>query len=87
MHSKFKYIESTSQQIQQRTRYVKFLEYHRFYKTKYLVDSFYIFLCPLTELVTLSLSMPSAIHMPGVAGRYSATESNADLAEYLPVCV
>ena len=36
---------------------VKFLEYYRFYKTKYLVDSFYIFLCPLAELITLSSSM------------------------------
>ena len=38
-------------------RKVKFLEHYRFYKTKYLVDSFYIFLCPLAELVTLSSSM------------------------------
>ena len=36
---------------------LKFLEYYRFYKTKYLVDSFDIFLCPLAELVTLSSSM------------------------------
>ena len=34
-----------------------FLENCRFYKTKYLVNSFYIFLCPLAELVTLSSSM------------------------------
>ena len=34
------------------TFYLKFLEH------KYLVDSFYIFLCPLAELVTLSSSMP-----------------------------
>ena len=39
-------------------RKVKFLEHYRFYKTKYLIDSFYIFLCPLAELVTLSSSMP-----------------------------
>ena len=39
---------------------VKSLEYYRFYKTKYLVDSFYIFLCHLAELVTLfsSMSLP-----------------------------
>ena len=37
---------------------LRFLEYYTFYKTKYLVDSFYIFLCPLAELLTLSSSMP-----------------------------
>ena len=32
-------------------RKVKFLEHYRFYKTKYLVDSFYIFLCPWQSLL------------------------------------
>ena len=66
---------------------LKFLEYYRFCKTKYLVDSFYIFLCPLAELVYMLLIYASAIHMPGVAGRYSATEFNTGLAEYLLACV
>ena len=36
---------------------LKFVEYYRFYETKYIGDSSYIFLCPLAELVTLSSSM------------------------------
>ena len=44
---------------------LKFLEYYRFCKTKYLVDSFYKFLCPIGKAYYTLLLYVSAIHMPG----------------------
>ena len=64
-------------------RKVKFLEHYRFYKTKYLVDSFIHFFAPWQSL----LHSPHLCLCHTPAGKYSATECNAGLAEYLPACV
>ena len=42
---------------------------------------------PLGRACYTLLIYASAIDMPGMAGRYSTTDSNAGLAEYLPASV
>ena len=72
--------------VDAKTINLKFLEYHRFYKTKYLVDSFYIFLCPLAELVTLSSSMPlpyTCQEQPGDTQQLSPTLALLSISKHV----